>query len=308
MHFFLTSMNVVYVSSTPDDAIVESIRNKRKWEYDDYVCKGLILNGMFDNLFDICQNIESAKELWDSLKTKYMVEDASSKKFMVSNFNNYKMVNSRPVMEEYNELLHILGVNSFKLGSHLHIEESLMAQEIDKLKRSNVDGTYLCNQMFRLNIDHNIVNSSFMSTSRLKNSALWHTRLGHVHSKRMQDMSKDMLIDMDTKNDLCDLHATASLNKKYFVTFINYASRTRDEVSDQHSYCFNVEDDPKIFDEAMKSTVQDQLNLTKEFFLSRFSMKDREADVILGIRIKYENNEISMSQSHYIEKLLKKFN
>ncbi|GJU02580.1 zinc finger, CCHC-type containing protein [Tanacetum coccineum] len=28
---------------------------------------------------------------------------------------------------------------------------------------------------------------------------------------------------------------------------------TSDEVSDQHSYCFNVEDDPKKFDEAMKS-------------------------------------------------------
>ncbi|GJR93587.1 zinc finger, CCHC-type containing protein [Tanacetum coccineum] len=28
---------------------------------------------------------------------------------------------------------------------------------------------------------------------------------------------------------------------------------TRDEVSDQHSYCFNVEDDPKTFDDAMKS-------------------------------------------------------
>ncbi|GKA45303.1 zinc finger, CCHC-type containing protein [Tanacetum coccineum] len=28
---------------------------------------------------------------------------------------------------------------------------------------------------------------------------------------------------------------------------------TRDEVSNQHSYCFNVEDDPKILDEAMKS-------------------------------------------------------
>ncbi|GKE20134.1 zinc finger, CCHC-type containing protein, partial [Tanacetum coccineum] len=28
---------------------------------------------------------------------------------------------------------------------------------------------------------------------------------------------------------------------------------TKDEVSDQHSNCFNVEDDPKIFDEAMKS-------------------------------------------------------
>ncbi|GJT38597.1 hypothetical protein Tco_0938462 [Tanacetum coccineum] len=28
---------------------------------------------------------------------------------------------------------------------------------------------------------------------------------------------------------------------------------TRNEVSDQHSYCFNVEDDPKAFDEEMKS-------------------------------------------------------
>nr|GEV69009.1 zinc finger, CCHC-type [Tanacetum cinerariifolium] len=28
---------------------------------------------------------------------------------------------------------------------------------------------------------------------------------------------------------------------------------TRDEIFDQHSYCFNVEDDPKTFDKAMKS-------------------------------------------------------
>ncbi|GKC20062.1 hypothetical protein Tco_1022212 [Tanacetum coccineum] len=48
-------------------------------------------------------------ELWDSLETKYMAEDASSKKFLVSNFTNYKMTDSRPVMEQYNELLGILG-------------------------------------------------------------------------------------------------------------------------------------------------------------------------------------------------------
>ncbi|GKE96381.1 hypothetical protein Tco_1581236, partial [Tanacetum coccineum] len=28
---------------------------------------------------------------------------------------------------------------------------------------------------------------------------------------------------------------------------------TRDLISDQHAYCFNVEDDPKTFNEAMKS-------------------------------------------------------
>ncbi|GJV15962.1 zinc finger, CCHC-type containing protein [Tanacetum coccineum] len=52
-----------------------------------------------------------------------------------------------------------------------------------------------------------------------------------------------------------------------------------------------------------------KVDLTKEFLLSRFSMKDMwEADVILGIRIKHKSNGISISQSLYIEKVLKKFN
>ncbi|GJX70069.1 zinc finger, CCHC-type containing protein, partial [Tanacetum coccineum] len=190
---------------------------------------------------------------------------------------------------------------------------------------------------------------------------------------------------------------------------------TRDEVSDQHFYCFNVEEDPKTFDEAMKlqttwlqmdlqkktevacistirlliamtpiynliihhmdvkttflngeldeevymnqpqgfimpgnenkvcklikslyglkqapkqwhqkfdevifSNVDDMLifgtgqvhvDLTKEFLSSRFSMKDMgKSYVILGIRIKHKSNGILISHSHYIEKVLKKFN
>ncbi|GJU65264.1 zinc finger, CCHC-type containing protein [Tanacetum coccineum] len=117
---------------------------------------------------------------------------------------------------------------------------------------------YLSNQMFRLNIVNDNITSAFMSTSKMNGSILWHARLGHVHFKRMQDMSKDGLIlafDMDTEkcktcmlnkitkkpfqnvkrktkvlelihSDLCYLHATPSLGiKKYFVTFIDDASR-----------------------------------------------------------------------------------
>nr|GEW64348.1 zinc finger, CCHC-type [Tanacetum cinerariifolium] len=44
-------------------------------------------------------------------------------------------------------------------------------------------------------------------------------------------------------------------------------------------------------------------------FIKRFFMKDtEEADVILGIRIKHKSNGIEISQSHYIENVLKKFN
>nr|GEU84276.1 zinc finger, CCHC-type [Tanacetum cinerariifolium] len=47
----------------------------------------------------------------------------------------------------------------------------------------------------------------------------------------------------------------------------------------------------------------------EEFLSSKFSMKDMgEADVILGIKNKRENKRIFITQSHYIEKILKKFN
>ncbi|GJS86925.1 zinc finger, CCHC-type containing protein [Tanacetum coccineum] len=61
------------------------------------------------------------------------------------------------------------------------------------------------------------------------------------------------------------------------------------------------------FDEVVLSNVQ--VDLTKEFLSSRFSMKDmEEADVILSIKIKHESNGITISRSHYIKKVLKKFN
>ncbi|GKC46596.1 hypothetical protein Tco_1064318 [Tanacetum coccineum] len=69
MHFLLSSMSVVYVLTTPiledggDDATMEQIRKRAKWDNDDYVCSGLILNGLSDSLFDIYQNVESSKEL-----------------------------------------------------------------------------------------------------------------------------------------------------------------------------------------------------------------------------------------------------
>nr|GEU89784.1 zinc finger, CCHC-type [Tanacetum cinerariifolium] len=56
---------------------------------------------------------------------------------------------------------------------------------------------------------------------------------------------------------------------------------------------------------------QNQVDKTKKFLSSSFLMKDMgEADVIFGIKIKRENKGIviTVTQSHYIEKILKKFN
>nr|GEU58566.1 zinc finger, CCHC-type [Tanacetum cinerariifolium] len=59
---------------------VEAIRRRAKRENDDYICRGHILSCISNSLFDIYQNVESAKELWDSLDSKCMAEDASSER------------------------------------------------------------------------------------------------------------------------------------------------------------------------------------------------------------------------------------
>ncbi|CAM8917397.1 unnamed protein product [Rhodiola kirilowii] len=136
MHFILANLKVVYVLSTPchevgDDGPMATVRQRSKWENNDYIARGHILNGMSDALFDVYHNVESAKELWDILESKYMAEDASSVKFLVSNFNNYKMVDSRPVMEQLHEIQRILG----QFTQHkLKMDESISVSSIiDKL-------------------------------------------------------------------------------------------------------------------------------------------------------------------------------
>ena len=120
MHFLLTSLKVVYVLTTPKLASSENetlaeARARLKWESDDYICKGHILNAMSDNLFDIYQNKATAKKIWDSLEAKYLLEDAASKKFLATKFFNYKMVDGRPVVEQFHEIMHILNQFMFLL-------------------------------------------------------------------------------------------------------------------------------------------------------------------------------------------------
>nr|GEY29307.1 zinc finger, CCHC-type [Tanacetum cinerariifolium] len=62
-------------------------------------------------------------------------------------------------------------------------------------------------------------------------------------------------------------------------------------------------------DNCVYNEFDNSVDKTKKFLSSRFSMKDMvEVDVILGMKIKRENKGIVIIQSHYIEKILNKFN
>ncbi|GJZ28131.1 zinc finger, CCHC-type containing protein [Tanacetum coccineum] len=96
---------------------------------------------------------------------------------------------------------------------------------------------------------------------------------------------------------------------KWFCLMVIYLTKLTnvynkfDESGKRVIICLYV-DDMLIF-----GTDQVQVDLTKEFLSSTFSIKGMgEADVILGIRIKHESNGIAISQSYCIENVLKKFN
>nr|GEW76690.1 hypothetical protein [Tanacetum cinerariifolium] len=287
----------------------------------------------------------------------YMAEDASSKKFLVSNFTNYKMTDSRPILEQYNELFGILGrfqahletfeggINFVKLGIHLHIVESLRAHDNDKPKGNNVTGPLVINMVDHNNSSKyndnkgNISNkanrsgtkgsvdgsfnslkgvtvhackdrSQFKTYESLNDGSILH--IGNesttmVHGSGCVDL-RDTIFD---ENNFSSVHRPSQRSllkgtedfggtlvpekvteevvqqpepeikkskrhrtlKDFGLEFQLYLIKgTRGLISNQHSYCFNIDNDPKTFDKAMKS--QDVAFWKEEF--------NDEMDSIMG--------------------------
>nr|GEX73417.1 zinc finger, CCHC-type [Tanacetum cinerariifolium] len=253
-----------------EDATVEAIRIREKWENDDYICRGHLLNGMSDSLFDVYTNVESAKVLWDSLESMYMAEDSSKESLRAQDSDKGKdkevggpsvnmtkedkrkcnkqkrLVTSRGIAEVVRRRMQMLVVRErglrtipktnvdaiawwidsgttthvckdrcwFKTyepvedGSKLYMGDDHFAPVHGKVYESDkyilskcgvfVRFGYYNNGMFMLNLnkvsdDWDSVHMS--SSSTVVNFLLWHARLGHVHYKRMLEISVVRLPD-----------------------------------------------------------------------------------------------------------------
>ena len=80
------------------------------------------------------QGIEFAKELWEALENKYMSKNGSSKNILVIQFNNYKMVKERSILDQLHEIQSIL---SHLKKHNLHMDKTIvMSSIVDKLSPS----------------------------------------------------------------------------------------------------------------------------------------------------------------------------
>ncbi|GJZ53546.1 pol polyprotein [Tanacetum coccineum] len=107
------------------------------WKYSDFLCHNYVLNGLVDSLYNVYCKTTTAKELWESLERKYKIEDASTKKFAVACFLDYKMVDSKNVITQVQDL-HVLLLDIHAEGMTLS-ETFQVAAIIEKLPPSWVE-------------------------------------------------------------------------------------------------------------------------------------------------------------------------
>ena len=76
--------------------------------HSDFLCKNYIFNGLDNTLYNVYSPIKTARELWESLDRKYKTKDAEMKKFIVGKFLDYKMVDSKTIISQVQDLQVIL--------------------------------------------------------------------------------------------------------------------------------------------------------------------------------------------------------
>ena len=78
------------------------------WKHADFLCRNYLLNGLNNTLYNVYCAFNTVRELWESLDKKYKTEDAGLKKFVVGKFLDYKMLDSKTVISQVQDLQVIL--------------------------------------------------------------------------------------------------------------------------------------------------------------------------------------------------------
>ncbi|KAK4385744.1 hypothetical protein Sango_2698400 [Sesamum angolense] len=89
-----------------------------------FLCRNYILNDLSDTLYNVYSSTTTARALWESLEKKYKTEDVGLKKFIVEKFLDFKMVDSKTVMnhvQEFQMILHDLHAKEMKLRESFQV-------------------------------------------------------------------------------------------------------------------------------------------------------------------------------------------
>lgn len=109
MSFFLTTQKLAdycqsVIPDVADPPTTENTKEREKWIKEDFLAKNYILNALTDELYDYYLTFETAKKLWDALQKKYDTEEAGTKKYAVSRYLKFAMVDEKSVVSQAHDL------------------------------------------------------------------------------------------------------------------------------------------------------------------------------------------------------------
>ena len=100
---WLTSLHCYFVAEpraigphTPD--------KERAFKHADNMLKSAILSMLGDSIVDAYVPLQTGKEIWDALKSRYAVSDAGSELYVMKQFHDYRMVDGHSIVEQAYEI------------------------------------------------------------------------------------------------------------------------------------------------------------------------------------------------------------
>ena len=82
----------------------ELIKEMMKREEDELVCRGHIFNALSDRLYYLYTNNTLTKEIWEALEKKYKIEEERTKKFITTQYMEFKFFDGKPLLPQVHEL------------------------------------------------------------------------------------------------------------------------------------------------------------------------------------------------------------
>ncbi|KAK3033397.1 hypothetical protein RJ639_033904 [Escallonia herrerae] len=110
------------------------------WKHSDFLCKNCILNGLDNALYNVYRPMVNVKGLWESLERKYKTEEAGSKKLVVGKFIDFKMVDSKTVISQVQELqliLHDIHAEGMHKRKEMKLEDLIVRLRIEEDNRQS---------------------------------------------------------------------------------------------------------------------------------------------------------------------------
>ena len=112
MKFLLTTLKLFYVLDpnlmsfpTVSNEDTDEIKAQRKkQEEDELICRGHILNTLFDHLYDLYTSMKSPKEIWNALEVKYKTKKIGTNKFIIQKYFDYKILDNILILDQVHEL------------------------------------------------------------------------------------------------------------------------------------------------------------------------------------------------------------